>query len=110
MVHHIEELALQCLRDLQVPDSSLSDLQFLAKSVRLRCRYNMEHHLLQKTQLLYETESIQTDKPKYIICKTGDRSRDAVELLEAEGFDQLYNVKGGIFAYADEIDAQLTKY
>ena len=71
---------------------------------------NIGGELIPLGQLLYETESIQTDKPKYIICKTGDRSRDAVELLEAEGFDQLYNVKGGIFAYADEIDAQLTKY
>jgi adenylyltransferase/sulfurtransferase len=71
---------------------------------------NIGGALIPLGQLLYQTEEIAEDKPKYIICKTGERSRDALEMLEDEGFDQLYNVKGGIHAYADQIDTSLVKY
>lgn len=51
------------------------------------------------------------DKQVIIHCRSGARSGNAVQWLEANhGFDNLYNLKGGILAYADEIDNSLTKY
>jgi len=44
-------------------------------------------------------------------CKLGGRSAKAIrELEEKFGFDNLYNLKGGIFAYIDEVQPELAKY
>ncbi|MEM1115786.1 MAG: molybdopterin-synthase adenylyltransferase MoeB [Bacteroidota bacterium] len=42
-------------------------------------------------------------------CRSGGRSARAVEFLQANGFDQAVNLKGGIHAWSDEIDPSLPK-
>jgi len=51
-------------------------------------------------------------KRKVVVqCKTGNRSGKAIrELEERFGFDNLYNLKGGILGYIDDINPKLTKY
>ena len=46
----------------------------------------------------------------YIHCKTGVRSMKALKFLREQGFKYLKNVKGGIAAWADEIDHNVPKY
>jgi molybdopterin/thiamine biosynthesis adenylyltransferase/rhodanese-related sulfurtransferase len=43
-------------------------------------------------------------------CKTGSRSARAVQLLKEAGFQNVYNVKGGITAWSEEIDPSIPKY
>ena len=43
-------------------------------------------------------------------CRTGIRSAQAVEFLQDAGFEHVWNLKGGIHAWSDEIDASLPKY
>jgi sulfur-carrier protein adenylyltransferase/sulfurtransferase len=43
-------------------------------------------------------------------CKTGARSARAVKLLREAGFENVYNVKGGITAWSEEIDPSIPKY
>jgi molybdopterin/thiamine biosynthesis adenylyltransferase/rhodanese-related sulfurtransferase len=43
-------------------------------------------------------------------CKTGGRSAKAVKLLKDAGFANVYNVKGGITAWSEEIDPSVPKY
>ncbi|MBI4790870.1 MAG: molybdopterin-synthase adenylyltransferase MoeB [Chloroflexi bacterium] len=43
-------------------------------------------------------------------CKSGARSARAVELLRGAGFRKLKNLKGGILAWADEVDPSLPIY
>jgi molybdopterin/thiamine biosynthesis adenylyltransferase/rhodanese-related sulfurtransferase len=46
-----------------------------------------------------------------IHCKMGGRSSKAIrELEEKFGFKNLYNLKGGILGYIDEVQPELTKY
>jgi adenylyltransferase/sulfurtransferase len=45
-----------------------------------------------------------------IHCKTGGRSATAVKLLKDAGFQNVYNVKGGITAWSEEIDPSIPKY
>jgi len=45
-----------------------------------------------------------------IHCKTGGRSAKAVKLLQDAGFGNVYNVKGGITAWSEEIDPSVPKY
>lgn len=45
-----------------------------------------------------------------IHCKMGGRSAQAVRELQAAGFGKLWNVEGGITAWADRIDPSVAKY
>jgi molybdopterin/thiamine biosynthesis adenylyltransferase/rhodanese-related sulfurtransferase len=45
-----------------------------------------------------------------IHCKSGYRSAQAVRQLQAAGFGKLYNVEGGILAWAERIDSSVAKY
>jgi adenylyltransferase/sulfurtransferase len=46
----------------------------------------------------------------FIHCKSGVRSLRALEFLREQGFKYLKSVKGGISAWADEIDHGVPKY
>jgi len=45
-----------------------------------------------------------------VYCRSGVRSADAVRLMQEAGFGKVYNVKGGILAWSDEIDPSVPKY
>jgi molybdopterin/thiamine biosynthesis adenylyltransferase/rhodanese-related sulfurtransferase len=45
-----------------------------------------------------------------VYCHHGTRSRQAVELLRAAGFSKVRSVRGGIDAWAAEVDPRLTRY
>ena len=46
----------------------------------------------------------------YIHCKSGVRSMRALNFLREQGFKYVKSVKGGISAWADEIDHNVPKY
>ncbi len=55
----------------------------------------------------------QIDKTKKVVvhCRSGVRSAKAIKELEANfGFDNLYNLKGGIRAWAQEVDTEVALY
>lgn len=54
---------------------------------------------------------IPMDKPVVVHCRSGKRSASVIELLTAMyGYDNLHNLKGGIIAWAEEIDPSLPTY
>jgi rhodanese-related sulfurtransferase len=54
---------------------------------------------------------ISRDRKVVIHCRSGVRSAQAILALEEKyGFENLYNLKGGILDYADKIDTSLAKY
>jgi sulfur-carrier protein adenylyltransferase/sulfurtransferase len=56
-------------------------------------------------------DKIRSDKKVVIHCRSGARSAKTIETLERKfGFSNLYNLKGGVLAWADEIDTSLPKY
>ena len=71
---------------------------------------NLDGELIPMGIILNETEKISKDKTVIIHCKSGGRSGAIVNELEKIGFTNLYNLKGGILAYAREIDPSLTTY
>jgi rhodanese-related sulfurtransferase len=52
------------------------------------------------------------DKNAHIVvhCRTGGRSAQAVQVLRGAGFENAWNVQGGILAWIDRIDPSLTRY
>lgn len=56
-------------------------------------------------------DQISRDKKVIVHCKVGGRSAKAIKDLEEKyGFTNLYNLKGGILSWIEEVDPQLTKY
>ena len=43
-------------------------------------------------------------------CRSGIRSAQAVELLMKAGFRKIHNLKGGVLAWADQVDPTMPKY
>jgi molybdopterin/thiamine biosynthesis adenylyltransferase/rhodanese-related sulfurtransferase len=43
-------------------------------------------------------------------CRSGKRSAEAVEFLRKAGFRKIWNLKGGILAWSDEVDPSVPKY
>jgi rhodanese-related sulfurtransferase len=60
--------------------------------------------------ILIETDKISKDKPVIVQCRSGKRSAAAIMQLEQQGFTNLYNLKGGILAWAEEIDPSIQVY
>lgn len=62
-------------------------------------------------EVMDNVEKISRDIPVVIHCRSGARSAAIIGALEAaHGFTNLYNLKGGILAYAKEIDSSLAIY
>ncbi len=55
---------------------------------------------------------IPQDKELIVHCRSGKRSADTISFLQEAGYDskRMYNLVGGILAWADEIDPSLPKY
>jgi adenylyltransferase/sulfurtransferase len=56
-------------------------------------------------------DAIPRDRPVVVYCHFGGRSEGAVrQLQERFGFTNLYNLQGGIDAWAREIDEEMARY
>ena len=56
-------------------------------------------------------DRLAADKPVVLICHHGFRSAQAISYLSQRfGFRNLLNLKGGIHAWAREIDPQMAQY
>lgn len=61
--------------------------------------------------ILIEADKVAKDKPVIIQCRSGKRSAAAVMQLEAQyGYDNLYNLKGGILAWQEAFDPDMQVY
>ena len=61
--------------------------------------------------LLIEADKIARDKPVIMQCRSGKRSAAAVMQLEqAFGLTNLYNLKGGILAWQEAYDPNMPVY
>lgn len=71
---------------------------------------NLGAELIPLNTILEHKDKIARDKPVVVHCKGGVRSAKAIRALEEEGFTNLVNLKGGIVAYAKEIDVSMPVY
>ncbi|HXH99648.1 MAG TPA: rhodanese-like domain-containing protein [Sphingobacteriaceae bacterium] len=61
--------------------------------------------------IIIEADKISKDKPVIIQCRSGARSTAAIMQLEQQfGYSNLYNLKGGILAWAAQIDPEMQVY
>lgn len=57
-----------------------------------------------------DLENLPKDTALAFLCRSGGRSQQAAEEFRARGFTRVYNVTGGINAWADEVDGTINKY
>jgi adenylyltransferase/sulfurtransferase len=97
--------------ELDVLRKSNEDFQLI--DVREAYEYdisNLDGELIPLSIVLDNIDKINSDKKVIIHCRSGARSANAIIELEKHGFTNLYNLKGGILAWADEIDNDMAKY
>jgi adenylyltransferase/sulfurtransferase len=62
-------------------------------------------------EILTRASELKKEIPVVIQCRSGGRSANVVNALEMQlGLENLYNLNGGILAWADQIDTSLEKY
>jgi sulfur-carrier protein adenylyltransferase/sulfurtransferase len=105
----IKEITAKELYDLQVRGE---DIQII--DVREPHEYeiaNINGELIPLATVTANAERIDRNKKVIVHCKMGGRSAKAIhELEENFGFTNLYNLKGGILGWIDEVQPELTKY
>jgi rhodanese-related sulfurtransferase len=72
---------------------------------------NLGGELIPMAQLAWAPERIARDRKVVVHCRSGGRSANIIRLLEERfGLDNLYNLSGGITAWAREIDPAMPQY
>lgn len=71
---------------------------------------NLGGELIPLGGIMIEANKIDKNKPVIIMCRSGKRSAAAIMQLEQQGFTNLYNLQGGILAWAEEIDPSIEVY
>ena len=67
-------------------------------------------HLIPLDQLLNRLNELDSARDIVAHCRTGARSAKAIEMLQEAGFRKLRNLKGGVLAWADDVDPTMAKY
>jgi len=72
---------------------------------------NLKGELMPKSEIMNYVPKISNDRQVIVHCRSGKRSSDVIELLQEKyGFQNLYNLEGGILAWAKEIDHTMPTY
>jgi len=66
--------------------------------------------LLPLRHLLEGLAELDPEQPTVVVCHHGIRSRHAARVLERQGFRAVYNLTGGLDAWAREVDPSLPTY
>ncbi len=72
---------------------------------------NIGGELIPLATVASNSDKISRDKMVVVHCRSGARSGQAVRMLEQQhGFNNLYNLKGGILAWSAEVDPSVPRY
>jgi adenylyltransferase/sulfurtransferase len=71
---------------------------------------NLQGHLIPLGDLPNRASELDSSREIVAHCRSGKRSADAVQFLQQAGFRKIWNLKGGILAWSDEVDPSVPKY
>jgi len=107
--------------DLKVPEITPKELkarqdrgdELFVLDVREPHEYqicNLKGHLIPLGELPRRVHELDSSVEIVAHCRSGKRSAEAVDFLRKAGFRKVLNLKGGILAWSDEVDASIPKY
>lgn len=111
---HLPRYQETCMQEKTVPEITVSEVlalrdqkaDFLILDVREPAEYeaaNIGGKLIPLAQLPERIGELDRNQLIVVHCRSGGRSRKAVEFLMSEGFTQVKNLKGGITAWQAEV-------
>ncbi len=71
---------------------------------------NIGGHLIPLGDLSRRVNELDSAREIVAHCRSGKRSAEAAEFLRNAGFRKIWNLKGGILAWSDEVDPSVPKY
>jgi molybdopterin/thiamine biosynthesis adenylyltransferase/rhodanese-related sulfurtransferase len=71
---------------------------------------NIDGNLIPLGELSRRVNELDSSKEIVAHCRSGKRSAEAVAFLRTAGFRKIWNLKGGILAWSDEVDPTVPKY
>ena len=92
------DITVQEFRDWQT-----KGVDFQLIDVREAYEYDLENlggTLIPLSIFVEKTDLVTKEKPVVVHCKSGARSQKAVDILHKKGFTNIFNLKGGMLAFA----------
>ncbi len=71
---------------------------------------NLKGHLIPLGELPRRVHELDSSREIVAHCRSGKRSAEAVDFLKKAGFRKIWNLKGGILAWSEEVDPSVPKY
>jgi sulfur-carrier protein adenylyltransferase/sulfurtransferase len=71
---------------------------------------NLQGYLIPLGELPRRAHELDSSREIVVHCKSGKRSAEAVDFLRKAGFRKIFNLKGGIIGWSDQVDASVPKY
>jgi sulfur-carrier protein adenylyltransferase/sulfurtransferase len=71
---------------------------------------NLNGYLIPLGDLPKRVNELDSSREIVAHCRSGKRSADAVNFLRQAGFRKIWNLKGGVLAWSDEVDPSMPKY
>jgi rhodanese-related sulfurtransferase len=104
-LHEVSVQELEALKN--------SGADFFLLDVRDQWEYdicNLDGHLIPIKELPARLNELNCDQHIIVHCQMGGRSSRAATFLLEQGFKQVSNLRGGIKAWASEIDPKMKMY
>lgn len=106
---------------MSIPEISVQELDALRQAnadifildVRNPDEYaicNLQGVLIPLNELPVRVDELNPEAHIIVHCHAGGRSRRATEFLMSRGFKKVFNLRGGMTAWANEIDPKMAKY
>jgi sulfur-carrier protein adenylyltransferase/sulfurtransferase len=110
MTQHVPEITVQELKE-RIDEGKRPFLLDVREPDEFEL-VNLDGMLIPLGELPNRLDEIEAykDEPVVVHCRSGARSAKAVQFLQQHGFDEIYNLKGGILAWSREIDPSKPQY
>jgi len=99
-----DEISVQELNEIleSHPETALIDVREQEEFDEV----NLQGKLVPLSALEQRWSEIPKEGPVYIYCRSGRRSRTAIEFLKGKGYENCFNVTGGILAWLNEVNPE----
>jgi sulfur-carrier protein adenylyltransferase/sulfurtransferase len=106
--HMINEVSVQELKNLKETGADIFILDVRDQWENDIC--NLGGHLIPLKELPTRLNELNPNQHIIVHCQMGGRSSRAAAYLQEQGFKQVSNLRGGIKAWATEIDPDMKMY
>ena len=107
----IEQLPATALRDWLADQTRAMPLIIDVREAWEHAVCNLpDARLLPMQQIPAHADALPRDRDIVVMCHHGMRSYQVADYLESRGFTRLYNLSGGIAAWAEAVDPQMARY